>query len=113
MEVGSWQGRSTSFLARAEKNSKNGRFFAIDHFQGNIGREHYYVVGNDDRSDLKNNFLSNMDRLGLQTTVRLLDVPNDQAEKSLQEVQIRFLFIDGDHTKSGVKKDIELFFLSY
>ena len=23
---------------------------------------------------------------------------------------IRFLFIDGDHTKDGVKKDIELFF---
>lgn len=110
VEVGSWQGRSTSFLARAVQNSNNGRFFAIDHFKGNVGREHYYIVGNDDLSDLKNNFLNNMEKLGLSDVVNLLNMPNDQAVKTLQDVQIRFLFIDGDHTKSGVKKDIDLFF---
>ncbi len=35
---------------------------------------------------------------------------NELAEKQLQDTKIRFLFIDGDHTKHGVEKDIDLFF---
>jgi len=38
VEIGSWQGRSTSFLARAVRDSGNGHFFAIDHFKGNVGK---------------------------------------------------------------------------
>jgi len=34
VEIGTWQGRSASFLARATHESGNGDFFAIDHFQG-------------------------------------------------------------------------------
>lgn len=56
VEIGSWQGRSTSFLARAVSNSQNGTFYAVDHFKGNAGKENYYVVGQKDLSDLKNNF---------------------------------------------------------
>jgi len=37
-------------------------------------------------------------------------MPNEQAVKEIQDATIRFLFIDGDHTKKGVEKDIELFF---
>src|SRR5687767_6320928 len=33
VEIGSWQGRSTSFLARAVKCSGNGAFYAVDHFR--------------------------------------------------------------------------------
>ena len=110
VEIGSWQGRSTSFLARAVSNSQNGDFYAIDHFQGNVGTEKFYVVGENDLSDLEKNFLSNMDRIGLSNSVRLLNMPNELAEQELGDINIRFLFIDGDHTKKGVEKDIELFF---
>ena len=110
VEIGSWQGRSTSFLARAVKNSENGVFYAIDHFKGNTGKEHFYRVGKEDLSDLKTGFISNMERLGLSDAVQLLDMPNDQAVQSLQNTRIRFLFIDGDHSKEGVEKDIRLFF---
>ncbi|MFC1772741.1 class I SAM-dependent methyltransferase [Pseudomonadota bacterium] len=110
VEIGSWQGRSASFLARAVENSKNGSFFAIDHFRGNVGKENYYVVGNEDLSDLKEGFLSNMKRIGLSESVHLYDMPNQQAATELKDTNIRFLFIDGDHTKEGVEKDIELFF---
>ena len=110
VEIGSWQGRSTSFLARAVSNSQNGAFYAIDHFQGNVGKEKFYVVGEENLSDLETNFLSNIERIGLADTVRLLNMPNEQAEKEIRDINIRFLFIDGDHTKEGVAKDIELFF---
>ncbi len=110
VEIGSWQGRSTSFLARAVSSSQNGTFYAVDHFQGNLGKENFYIVGNNDLSDLENNFLSNMERIGLADSVRLLNMTNEQAEKEIREINIRFLFIDGDHTREGVEKDIELFF---
>ncbi len=51
-----------------------------------------------------------MKKLGLIDYVHLLDMPNDQAVKEIQHAKIRFLFIDGDHTRKGVEKDIELFF---
>lgn len=115
VEIGSWQGYSTSFLARAVRDSGNGRLFAIDHFQGNVGHEDKYVVGRDDLSDLRGNFEANLRRLDLWDHVTLLDMPNDQAAVALrgqlqQPGGVRFLLIDGDHTQAGVQKDIDLFF---
>jgi predicted O-methyltransferase YrrM len=115
VEIGSWQGYSTSFLARAVRDSHNGRLFAIDHFRGNVGKEDHYVVGEGDLSDLRANFEANLKRVDLWDHVTLLDMPNDQAVPKLREALgaecgVRFLLIDGDHTKEGVQKDINLFF---
>ena len=109
VEIGSWQGRSTTFLARAVKESRNGNLYAIDHFCGNVGKEEFYAVdGSVD--NLKRSFEENISKFKLTDIVNLLDMPNVEASKKLKDKTIRFLFIDGDHTKAGVKKDIELFF---
>jgi predicted O-methyltransferase YrrM len=110
VEIGSWQGRSASFLARSTFESKNGQFYAIDHFKGNPGKEHYYIVGKEDLSDLKDGFVNNIERVGLSHATHLLDMPNEEAAEKLADKKIRFLFIDGDHSGPGVQKDIELFF---
>ena len=109
VEIGSWQGRSTSFLANAVKDSNNGSLYAIDHFKGNIGKEELYKV-DDSLIDLSGKFLANISEVGLIDYVKLLDMPSDEAAQELENIRIRFLFIDGDHTHEGVKKDIELFF---
>lgn len=109
VEIGSWQGRSTSFLARAVSDSDNGRFFAIDHFKGNVGKESSYVVGRQDLGDLKQNFMSNMKALNLDFSISLLEMTTTEAAREFRPGQIRFLFIDGDHTYEGVSRDIELF----
>jgi hypothetical protein len=53
-----------------------------------------------------------MARLGIDQTVTVLAMPNSNAAAHLQKegVKIRFLFIDGDHTREGVRTDVELFF---
>ncbi|MDH5740481.1 MAG: class I SAM-dependent methyltransferase, partial [Nitrospira sp.] len=112
VEIGSWQGYSTSFLARAVAESGNGRMYAIDHFKGNVGKEDFYTVGKSDLSDLEERFRENMQRLNLAQTVRLLVMSNQDAREELcrEAVKIRFLFIDGDHSRDGVQRDVELFF---
>lgn len=110
VEIGSWQGRSASFLAMAVKDSGNGRLYAVDHFRGNVGKEHYYVVNKEDLSDLRSNFIRNMTRLSLMDEIHLFDMTNDEAASRMDGVAIRFLFVDGDHTADGVRKDIALFF---
>ncbi len=109
VEIGSWQGRSSTFLARAVKESGNGSFYAIDHFGGNIGKEDFYAIDGS-LSNLKDNFNKNLSKFGLNNVVNLLDMVNTEAAEQIKDKTIRFLFIDGDHTKKGVKKDIDLFF---
>ena len=110
VEIGSWQGFSTSFLAKAVRDSKNGSLYAIDHFKGVPDMQKYFAVDSEDLTDLKNNFLENMNTIGLREDITLFDMVNDEAAGQLRDKKIRFLFIDGDHSKSGVEKDIHLFF---
>jgi len=112
VEIGSWQGYSTSFLARAVAESGNGRMYAIDHFKGNAGKKNFYAVEKPDLSDLQEKFVENMQYLHLAQTVSLLPMPNQQAADQLSRnaVRVRFLFIDGDHSREGVRRDVDLFF---
>ena len=109
VEIGSWQGRSSSFLARASQDSGNGKFIAIDHFRGNTGKERFYVVGENDLSDLESNFLRNMEKIGLGKSVKLINSPSQAAADEIQPSSVRLLFVDGDHSENGIRQDLALF----
>ncbi len=47
IELGCWQGRSTTFLAQACKDSGNGIVHVVDTFKGNPGNEAAYQVSDD------------------------------------------------------------------
>lgn len=109
LEIGSWQGKSTSYLARAVRDSANGRLFAVDHFRGNVGKEDLYRVGRDDLGDLQERFEHNMRLLALDGVVTTIAQPSKEAYSRVADRAFRFLFIDGDHTEAGVQQDIDLF----
>jgi predicted O-methyltransferase YrrM len=108
VEIGSWEGKSTSFLAKSIEMSNNGKVYAIDHF---IIPEHLKHKKKFKR-DLKKNFQDNMKKLTLDKHITLLNMPSSKAIIKLkeQDVKIRFLFIDGLHTYEGVKEDFENYF---
>ena len=109
VDIGSWQGKSSSYLARASQVSGNGDFYAIDHFKGNVGSESAYIVNRTDLGDLERGFLQNMSKLGLAGNVVLKNMDVSSAAQELHDIQIRFLFIDGDHSYDGVTRDYSLF----
>jgi len=109
VEVGSFQGKSTFFLGHAVEQSKNGKMYAVDHFRGNIGKEHFYKVEKGDLSDLELGFRRNIKNAGLSEVVTLINKPNHEAVADIADGTVRFLYIDGDHTAKGVQRDLDLF----
>lgn len=109
LEIGSWQGKSTSYLARAVVDSRNGHVFAVDHFMGNAGKENIYFVDGEGSATLRAQFELNMHTLNLHDYVTLHPCHSEKAYPSLADKILRLLFVDGDHTYEGVKKDIDLF----
>ena len=111
VEIGSWQGRSTSFLAQACRDGGGGIVRAIDHFKGNEGTEDAYVVDQPNLSDLEQNFRANLKRMGLEEFVTLYPTDSKTAigNHANDFRSIRLLFIDGDHSLEGVSEDVKNF----
>lgn len=110
VEIGSWQGRSTAFLARACADADNGVVHAVDTFRGNPGTEHLYAV--DGALDsLEANFRRNIARVGLQDRVVTHAATSAEAAPSVRERTegVRLIFIDGEHTFDAVANDLALY----
>jgi len=111
IEIGSWQGRSTIFLASGARAGRNGKVYAVDHFLGNPGKEILYRVSRDDLSDLAGNFKRNIEAFGVSELIELLPVDSARAARALggRGVRARMLFIDGNHDYEAVRADFHAF----
>lgn len=111
VEIGSWQGKSTCFLAQACRDASSGVVRAIDHFQGNAHAKNQYIRSENDLSDLEANFQRHVEQAGLSGFVKLYNMPAQNAIRQHGEDfnNVRLLFIDGDHSYEGVRRDIENF----
>jgi predicted O-methyltransferase YrrM len=102
VEIGSWQGRSTAFLAQACEDIGSGTVHAIDWFRGNPGKEHLFAVSGGAERALR----ANLERVGLASRVV---VHADRSEHVNRDAlgSLRMLFIDGEHTHQAVSADLE------
>ena len=66
LEIGSFKGKSTSYIFRAVKETKNGSLYVIDNFKGISGKEYLY-------GDFINEFLQNMKKIGNNKFLYLLE----------------------------------------
>lgn len=107
IEIGSWQGRSTAFLARACADSDNGVVHAVDTFLGNPGTEHLYAVDGS-RDSLEANFRHNIARAGLTDRVVTHATTSARAATRIRQEtdRARLIFIDGEHTYDAVRADL-------
>lgn len=107
VEIGSWQGKSTTCLARG---LKSGKLFAIDPFNADAGND---PVTQEDYNRQKSSepllqtFRNNMFNLGLLNKIEILQGYSKQFDSSFSKIDL--LFIDGDHSIDGCRSDFELY----
>lgn len=101
VEIGSARGRSACFMGLALKENGSGQLYAID--------PHTRTEWNDEGSiDTYGLLDRNVRRLRLQKQIEILRNTSDNIARNWN-LPIDLLFIDGDHSYEGVKRDWKLF----
>jgi hypothetical protein len=103
VELGSWKGMSAAFMAVEIINSnKDIKFDCIDIWSETpyLGEGNQDLVG----EDLMNKFLENISPV--RHIVNPIRKDSSTAAADYADGSIDFVFIDGDHTYEGCKKDI-------
>jgi predicted O-methyltransferase YrrM len=113
IEVGSWMGASTSFIAGGLKG-EGAKIFAVDNFQGlsTCGEDsawynrHFRQLGASSTLEI---FKANFAALGFARRSEPVVSDSLAAAQSLagKRGTIDFIFIDGDHSYAACKADIE------
>lgn len=99
LEIGSFKGKSTSFIFNAVSASNNGKLFVIDHFEGVPGKEKLY-------GSFKNDFENNMLKIGAKEKIKILNGASRKMLKKIKSNSLRFIYIDGDHSYNGIRNDL-------
>jgi predicted O-methyltransferase YrrM len=97
VEIGSWKGRSTTWLASGARLAGR-RVYAIDPHRRS--REYPGV-------ETEHEFLANLARNGLTAVVEPLVMSSEEAAARIAG-PVELLFIDGDHSYEAVRRDAEL-----
>ena len=99
VEVGCWEGKSSSFMADKIKNSgRNIKFYAVDIWQDYM-QEGMLWKANMDK------FLKNTEPL--KDYINVIKGDSKEAIKRFEDGTVSFVFIDGNHQYEFVKDDIE------
>jgi predicted O-methyltransferase YrrM len=101
VEIGSALGKSASYIGMALKENGRGMLYAID--------PHEPTKWNDVNAvDSFKEFTSNLSSIGVREQVSVIRSYSDAAAREWS-LPIDLIFIDGDHSYEGVKRDWELF----
>lgn len=106
VEIGSWMGRSTAWLAAGSLAAGRERVHAIDVFDGGPEHRNREVIRNEGTT--YHRFAENLEGLGLFGHVEPIVADSRSAARDWNGAPIRLLFIDGDHQYDAVKSDFDL-----
>ena len=109
VELGSWKGRSTAWIAQALVDRGGGKVVAVDTWAGTSAEhEHLRLTLGYGPDTLYEEFLANMVRLGLRDTVEPWRMTTDEAAAKWPHGQrIGLLYIDANHEYPQVRADFE------
>lgn len=99
VEIGSWHGRSTIWLAAGARSGRGARVVAIDPHSGTSLR----AEGEDTERVLR----ANLERAGVSSRVDVVASTSAEAAAGWER-PVSLLWVDGDHAFEAVKLDVEL-----
>lgn len=101
VEIGSYEGRSTLYLAKAKQVSGRGLVVAVDTFRGSSEHIKFGQI------DTYESFISNMKRFGVMDVIDVRRGCSSDIAGDFND-SIGMLFIDGSHEYEHVKRDFEM-----
>lgn len=100
LELGSFRGRSTSYLLElSNKSGKSLNIFAVDHFKGS--EEH-------SKHDYLTEFTNNMNNLEFPYPHKVVVLDSEEAATQFNDNFFDFIMIDASHDYENIKKDINV-----
>ncbi|BAH74390.1 class I SAM-dependent methyltransferase [Solidesulfovibrio magneticus] len=109
VEIGSFAGRSTSYLACGSKRARREKVVAVDHFEGSPEHRRDGAFETSllpKGGSLYETFRENLRKAGLDDWVHIMRAGSREAVKGWNR-PIRLLFIDGDHSFEASQHDYE------
>jgi len=104
VEIGSWKGRSTIYLAKGSKAGNSVRVYSIDPHTGSS--EHKEKFGEVWTFD---EFMKNIKSARVDDIITPIVKTSEEAAKEFDK-PVELIFIDGAHEYEFVKKDFEMWF---
>jgi predicted O-methyltransferase YrrM len=105
VEIGSWMGKSTAWLAAGSLARKREPVHAVDTFEGSAEHQDMGVLR--EAGTTFHRFTENLTRVGVFDHVKPRVATSLEAAAGWDGRPIRLLFIDGDHAYDAVKADLE------
>jgi hypothetical protein len=102
VEIGSWKGKSTTWLAKGSRSGSGLSVFAIDPHRGGSAD-----TGEDVAKGTFDDFTANMKRAGIDDLVVPYVMTSAEAAAKVRD-EVVLLFVDGSHECEDVKLDVEL-----
>jgi predicted O-methyltransferase YrrM len=104
IEIGTWKGKSTVFMAEKIKESnKQIKFYAIDTFEGtNNEHENYDCI---QTKTLYEEYLKNIEPV--KDYIITIKGNSNKVHEQFENDSIDFIFIDADHSYEAVKTDLK------
>jgi Methyltransferase domain len=107
VEIGSWLGRSTAFLAvEIRRSGKRISLSCVDTFRGTPGETIHNAVVRKHGGNVRQAFELAMQRGGVADLVEVIESESCAAAARFEDQSLDFVFIDADHSYEAVRRDI-------
>ena len=111
VEVGSWLGKSSVFMAHAIRDSgKSILFDCVDNWEGGIDGKANHIAGRNaivkSGRDLFGEFIANVERCGVSDLINPIRGDSVISANRYPDSSLDFVFIDADHEATSVIRDL-------
>jgi len=102
VEIGSWKGRSTCYMAHGSKQGNEVKVYAVDPFEGSDEHKEFL-----DGKSTFDEFITNIKKLKVDDIITPMRMSSEEASKQINE-PVSMILIDGSHNYEDVKLDFEI-----
>lgn len=107
LEVGTWLGKSTCFMAGLAKAiAKPVKIFAVDTFKGEASCDFQKKVVKKSGGSILKKFKRNIKQLGLEDYIVPIESESHSCLDKLPKESFHVIFIDADHSYEAIKRDL-------